>query len=86
MERRNDRIKEFSYRSWLVNEKLPLDATIEHVFDCGCTQITGYAIAYLVKGVGNNGEAFVERPEKRVRAAVDLFIVVGGKLSSKQPF
>jgi len=70
--KRGGGIKEFYYRPRFVNEKSLLDTTVEYVFDGGHPQITGQAFAYFVHGVGNNGEAFIKRPEKSVRAAMDL--------------
>ncbi|PUU81782.1 fatty acid synthase beta subunit dehydratase [Tuber borchii] len=86
MEGRNDKIKEFYYRLWFGDEKVPLDAAVTDVFDGGCAQVTGQAIADFVHAVGNNGEAFVERPGKTVYAPMDFAIVVGWKAIIKAIF
>ena len=79
MEGRNDRIKEFYYRLWFGDEKVPLDAAVTDVFDGGSAQVMGQAIADFVHAAGNNGEALVERPGKTVYAPMDFAIMVGWK-------
>ncbi|KAH8145050.1 uncharacterized protein LAJ45_10961 [Morchella importuna] len=86
MEGRNDRIKEFYYRLWFGDEKVPLDASVTDVFEGGQSTVTGQAIADFVHAVGNNGEAFVERPGKTVYAPMDFAIVVGWKAIIKAIF
>ncbi|KAL7270274.1 beta subunit of fatty acid synthetase [Rhizina undulata] len=86
MEGRNDRIKEFYYRLWFGDEKMPSDAAVTDVFEGGSTKVTGQAIADFVHAVGNNGEAFVERPGKTVFAPMDFAIVVGWKAIIKAIF
>ncbi|KAI5794515.1 acyl transferase domain-containing protein [Peziza echinospora] len=86
MEGRNDRIKDFYYRIWFGDEKTPLDASMTEVFDGGRAVVTGEAIADFVHAVGNNGEAFVERPGKTVFAPMDFAIVVGWKAIIKAIF
>ena len=41
MEGRNDRIKEFYYRLWFGDEKVPLDEIVTDVFDGGCAEVAG---------------------------------------------
>lgn len=86
MEGRNDRIKEFYYRLWFGDEEVPLDASVTDSFEGGQTTVTGQAIADFVHAVGNNGEAFVERPGKTVYAPMDFAIVVGWKAIIKAIF
>ncbi|KAF8453682.1 fatty acid synthase beta subunit dehydratase [Terfezia claveryi] len=86
MEGRNDRVKEFYYKLWFGEDKAPLDASIMDIFDGGRTTVTGKAIADFVHAVGNNGEAFVERPGKVVYAPMDFAIVVGWKAIIKAIF
>jgi len=40
MEARNDGIKDFYYRLWFGNEKLPLPPAVTDVFDGGSGQVT----------------------------------------------
>lgn len=86
MEGRNDRIKGFYYRLWFGDEKAPLDAPVTDSFEGGQATVTGQAIADFVHAVGNNGEAFVERPGKTVYAPMDFAIVVGWKAIIKAIF
>ncbi|KAF8473168.1 fatty acid synthase beta subunit dehydratase [Kalaharituber pfeilii] len=86
VEGRNDRIKEFYYRLWFGEDNTPLNASMTDVFDGGRTVVTGKAIADFVHAVGNNGEAFVERPGKVVYAPMDFAIVVGWKAIIKAIF
>jgi fatty acid synthase subunit beta, fungi type len=87
MEDRNDRIKEFYYRVWFGDdEKVPFDAQINSKFDGGRATVTSEAINDFVHAVGNNGEAFVDRPGKEVFAPMDFAIVVGWKAITKPIF
>ncbi|KAI9783022.1 MAG: beta subunit of fatty acid synthetase [Peltula sp. TS41687] len=86
MDDRNIRIKEFYYRVWFGEEKLPLDAAITEKFEGGTVEVTGQAIQDFVHAVGNTGEAFVERPGKDVLAPMDFAIVVGWKAITKPIF
>ena len=42
-------------------------------------QVPGQVIANSIHTVGNNGQAFIERPWKTVSAPIDFAIVVGWK-------
>ena len=86
MEGRNDRIKEFYYRIWFGDEKVPFDAPATSTFEGGQATVTSQAIADFVHAVGNTGEAFVERPGKTVLAPMDFAIVVGWKAITKPIF
>lgn len=86
MEGRNDRIKEFYYRIWFGDEKMPLDASTTDTFEGGRATVTSQAILDFVHAVGNTGEAFVERPGKEVLAPMDFAIVVGWKAITKPIF
>ncbi|KAF2665752.1 putative fatty acid synthase subunit beta [Microthyrium microscopicum] len=87
MSDRNDRIKEFYYRVWFGdNEKVPFDALLDEKFDGGRATVTSEAINDFVHAVGNNGEAFVDRPGKEVFAPMDFAIVVGWKAITKPIF
>lgn len=86
MEGRNDRIKEFYYRLWFGDEKVDLDASVTDVFEGGSATVTADDIANFVHAVGNNGEAFVQRPGKTVYAPMDFAIVVGWKAIMKAIF
>ncbi|KAG9234080.1 putative fatty acid synthase subunit beta [Amylocarpus encephaloides] len=86
MDDRNDRIKEFYWRSWFGNEPLNLDASVTGKFSGGKATITGEAINDFVHAVGNTGEAFVDRPDKEVLAPMDFAIVVGWKAITKPIF
>lgn len=86
MEGRNDRIKEFYYRIWFGNEPMDLDVAVTDVFDGGESTVTAKDIADFVHAVGNNGEAFVQRPGKTVYAPMDFAIVVGWKAIMKAIF
>jgi len=83
MEGRTDRIKEFYCRLWFGYEKVPLGGGRDQCSDGGCTQVTGQEIDDFVHVVGDNGEAFVERPRKAVYVPMDFAIAVGRELSSK---
>lgn len=86
MDGRNDRIKEFYYRIWFGNEAVPFDKPVTSRFDGGRAVVTSEAINDFVHAVGNNGEAFVERPGKEVFAPMDFAIVVGWKAITKPIF
>lgn len=86
MEGRNDRIKEFYYRLWFADEPMNKDAAVTDVFDGGQTTVTAQDIADFVHAVGNNGEAFVQRPGKTVYAPMDFAIVIGWKAIMKAIF
>ena len=86
MEGRNDRIKEFYYRLWFGDEKVPFDASATSTFEGGRVTVTSQAIADFVHAVGNTGEAFVDRPGKEVFAPMDFAIVVGWKAITKPIF
>ncbi|KAI9803150.1 MAG: beta subunit of fatty acid synthetase [Piccolia ochrophora] len=86
MDDRNDRIKEFYYRLWFGQEKVPFDAAVTEKFHGGRTTITSSAIQDFVHAVGNTGEAFVDRPGKEVLAPMDFAIVVGWKAITKPIF
>ena len=86
MEGRNDRIKEFYFRTWFGDEKCPFDAPTTSVFEGGRTTVTSQAIADFVHAVGNTTEAFAERPGKEIFAPMDFAIVVGWKAITKPIF
>ncbi|KAI9836056.1 MAG: hypothetical protein M1819_001667 [Sarea resinae] len=86
MEGRNDRIKEFYFRVWFGDEKVPFDTPVTSTFEGGRTTVTSQAIADFVHAVGNTGEAFVDRPDKEVFAPMDFAIVVGWKAITKPIF
>jgi fatty acid synthase subunit beta len=86
MDDRNDRIKEFYYRLWFGSEPMNKDASVTEVFEGDQTTVTAQAIADFVHAVGNNGEAFVQRPGKTVYAPMDFAIVVGWKAIMKAIF
>ncbi|KAI5782751.1 acyl transferase domain-containing protein [Geopyxis carbonaria] len=86
MEGRNDRIKQFYYRLWFGDEPIDQDAAVTDVFDGGETTVSADDIADFVHAVGNNGEAFVQRPGKTVYAPMDFAIVVGWKAIMKAIF
>ncbi|PHH64631.1 hypothetical protein CDD81_4242 [Ophiocordyceps australis] len=83
---RNDRIKEFYWKTWFGNDALVLDADVTSQFDGGRTKITSEAIRDFVYAVGNTGEAFVDRPGKTVYAPMDFAIVAGWKAITKPIF
>ncbi|KAI9805514.1 MAG: hypothetical protein M1825_000765 [Sarcosagium campestre] len=83
---RNDRIKEFYYRLWFGDEKVPFDAAVTEKFQGGSATVTSQAIQDFVHAVGNTGEAFVERPGKEIFAPMDFAIVVGWKAITKPIF
>ena len=86
MEGRNDRIKEFYYRTWFGEKTVPFDTPTTNTFDGGKTTVTTQAIADFVHAVGNTGEAFVDRPGKDVFAPMDFAIVAGWKAITKPIF
>ena len=86
MEDRNDRIKEFYYRIWFDEKKVPFDTPTTNTFDGGKSTVTSQAVADFVHAVGNTGEAFVDRPDKEVFAPMDFAIVVGWKAITKPIF
>ncbi|KAK5128278.1 hypothetical protein LTR85_002945 [Meristemomyces frigidus] len=86
MDARNDRIKEFYYRIWFGDEAVPFDTPVTSRFDGGRATVTSEAINDFVHAVGNNGEAFVDRPGKEVYAPMDFAIVVGWKAITKPIF
>jgi len=86
MEGRNDRIKEFYYRLWFGDEPMDTNTEVTDVFEGGQTTVTAQQIADFVHAVGNNGEAFVQRPGKTVFAPMDFAIVVGWKAIMKAIF
>ncbi|KAJ1331770.1 fungal fatty acid synthase subunit beta [Microdochium nivale] len=86
MEDRNDRIKEFYWKTWFGTEEPQLDAQVTGKFDGGEATITSEDINDFVHAVGNTGEAFVDRPGKEVFAPMDFAIVVGWKAITKPIF
>lgn len=86
MDGRNDRIKEFYFKIWFGDEKCPFTTPATSVFEGGRATVTSQAIADFVHAVGNNGEAFVERPGKEQYAPMDFAIVVGWKAITKPIF
>ena len=86
MQGRNDRIKEFYYRIWFGNEKVPFETPATSTFEGGRATVTSQKIADFVHAVGNTGEAFVDRPGKEVFAPMDFAIVVGWKAITKPIF
>ncbi|MCJ1474414.1 beta subunit of fatty acid synthetase [Lambiella insularis] len=86
MRGRNDRIKEFYFKIWFGDEKVPFDAPATSTFEGGRATVTSQAIADFVHAVGNTGEAFVERPGKEIFAPMDFAIVVGWKAITKPIF
>ena len=86
MEGRNDRIKEFYYRIWFGDEKVPFETPATSTFEGGRGVVTSQKIADFVHAVGNTGEAFVDRPGKEVFAPMDFAIVVGWKAITKPIF
>ena len=86
MKGRNDRIKEFYYRIWFGDEKVPFETPATSTFEGGRGVVTSQKIADFVHAVGNTGEAFVDRPGKEVFAPMDFAIVVGWKAITKPIF
>lgn len=86
MEGRNDRIKEFYYRTWFGDKNVPFDTPTTATFEGGRETITSQAVADFVHAIGNTGEAFVDRPGKEVFAPMDFAIVVGWKAITKPIF
>ncbi|KAK9387219.1 acyl transferase domain-containing protein [Lipomyces mesembrius] len=83
---RNDRIKEFYWKLWFGPEEYPANLSVTDTFQGGSTTVTGKAIADFVYAVGNNGEAFVDRPGKTTFAPMDFAIVVGWQAITKALF
>lgn len=83
---RNDRIKEFYYKIWFGDANVPFDTPVTSKFDGGSATVSSDAINDFVHVVGNNGEAFVDRPGKEVFAPMDFAIVVGWKAITKPIF
>jgi len=86
MQGRNDRIKEFYYKIWFGDDKVPFDTPVTSTFDGGKATVGSKEIADFVHAVGNTGEAFVERPNKDMFAPMDFAIVVGWKAITKPIF
>ena len=86
MDGRNDRIKEFYFRIWFGDEKVPFETPATSTFEGGRATVTSQAIADFVHAVGNTNEAFVERPGKEIFAPMDFAIVVGWKAITKPIF
>lgn len=86
MSDRNNRIKEFYWRSWFGNEALNLNSPVTGKFFGGKVCITSEAIKDFVHAVGNTQEAFVDRPGKEIFAPMDFAIVVGWKAITKPIF
>lgn len=79
MEGRNERIKRFYWKVWFANDSCPLDIDVTKPWDGDNITVEGKAIADFVHAVGNNGEAFVDRPNKVTSAPMDFAIVTGWK-------
>ena len=86
MEGRNDRIKQYYWKVWFGNEPFSTDIDVTKPLDGGEVVVDGKAIADFVHAVGNNGEAFVERPGKITYAPMDFAIVTGWKAIIKSIF
>ncbi|ANB12603.1 tetrafunctional fatty acid synthase subunit FAS1 [Sugiyamaella lignohabitans] len=87
MEGRNQRVKDFYWKVWFgSNEKTPIDLDVTKPWDGDSVTVEGKAIADFVHAVGNNGEAFVERPNKVTYAPMDFAIVTGWKAIIKAIF
>ncbi|KAK9382701.1 acyl transferase domain-containing protein [Kockiozyma suomiensis] len=86
MEGRNDRIKNFYWRLWFGTDPYPADMDITDPIDGGTVTVTSKDIADFVYAVGNNGEAFVDRPGKTTYAPMDFAIVVGWQAIIKAIF
>lgn len=86
MEDRNLRVKQFYYRIWFGDERMPLNASVTERFEGGTVKVTSQAIQNFVHAVGNTGEAFVDRPGKVTLAPMDFAIVVGWKAIIKPIF
>ncbi|KAK9446830.1 acyl transferase domain-containing protein [Limtongia smithiae] len=74
---RNDRIKEFYWKVWFGDEAYTATLSTTDTIAGDTMTINGQAIADFVYAVGNNGEAFVERPGKTTYAPMDFAIVAG---------
>ncbi|RPA81809.1 fatty acid synthase beta subunit dehydratase [Ascobolus immersus RN42] len=86
MNGRNTRIKEFYYNLWFGEGNPPFSSRLEEDFEASKVQIKAADIADFVHAVGNNGEAFVDRPGKTVYAPMDFAIVAGWKAIIKPIF
>lgn len=80
MEDRNERIKKFYWAAWFgLSSKPELEFDISKPWDGDEVTVEAKAISDFVQTVGNNGEAFVERPGKVTYAPMDFAIVTGWK-------
>ena len=80
MVNRNDRIKEFYWKAWFGSkEPLDIDIDVSKPWDGDTYTVESKQIADFCHAVGNNGEAFVERPGKVTYAPMDYAIVTGWK-------
>lgn len=86
MEDRNERIKQFYWKSWFGDEPVDLDIDVTKTIDGGKTTVDGKAIGDFVHAVGNNCEAYVERPNRVTYAPMDFAIVTGWKAIIKAIF
>lgn len=86
MEGRNERIKKFYWQAWFGNEPFSTDIDVSKPWSGDKVTVEGKAIADFVHAVGNNGEAFVERPGKVTYAPMDFAIVTGWKAIIKAIF
>ena len=71
-------MKEFYSQSRFANGNVLLDTKVGDAFEGRLPQITRQEIACFVYGVGNNGEAFVERP-RQCLCAYGLFLLWVGE-------
>lgn len=84
---RNERIKNFYWRVWFgKDDPIDLDIDVTKTLEGDKTVVDGKAIADFVHAVGNNGEAYVERPGKITYAPMDFAIVTGWKAIIKAIF
>lgn len=80
MQDRNDRIKEFYWNAWFGStENCNTDIDITKPWDGDSITVEAKSVADFVHAVGNNGEAFVSRPNKVMYAPMDFAIVTGWK-------
>lgn len=87
VEGRNDRIKDFYWKIWFgSNESVPQDIDVTKPWDGDSITVEGKAIADFVHAVSNNGEAYVDRPNKATYAPMDFAIVTGWKAIIKAIF
>lgn len=86
MEGRNERVKQYYWKVWFGKEPFSTDIDVTKPIDGGKVEVEGKAIADFVHAVGNNGEAFVERPGKVTYAPMDFAIVTGWKAIIKAIF